>query len=180
MTRGSDSAEGAYCSIEPVKMRRSRHTLYGLAAAAAILVGGGATAWVLTSGGPAPDPGGRILATLESSLRAIPTSGVVNEKDLVEPECAPDFGRRIWSQVVVFVQFQDTASAQSIVAGFDGKVTSEGWDRDGALAADGGRWKRRLEDGASATLSLVVDGGPGQAPGTWTMQAIAPPAVTPC
>lgn len=180
MASSSDAAESASCLIEPVKKHRSRRTLYGLVAASVVLLGGGATAWAITSSRPAPDPGGRILATLESSLGAIPRSAVLSEKDLLEPECAPDFGRKIWSQVVVFVQFQDAASAEAIVAGFDGKVTSEGWDRDGAPAADGATWKRRLEDGASATLTLVVDAGPGQAPGTWTMQAIAPPAVTPC
>jgi hypothetical protein len=149
----------------------------------AVVVAGGAGATWITTRSPRgnPDPGGRILAGLQTVESAIPADAEVMLRQASEPRwdsCDGRAGTFGWDNVTVNVQFRETEKPDALVAHIDEVLTGAGWRRveaSGTPLGPTARWSRSLSGPTVATAAL----GPGtRGDGSgiyWELGATAPP-----
>jgi hypothetical protein len=123
-----------------------------------------------------PDPGGRILAALQSVTAAVPDDATdVRRQDTKAhwDSCDGREGTFGWGDVSVNISFKTPTRPDALVSGADGRMAAVGWSPGSPLNSPNGpgrQWLRTLEDGTKAVGQL----GPDQT-STWWLSAYAPP-----
>lgn len=160
--------------------RRGRLT----AVLAVILVVGGG--WALLSRLQASgDPGGKVLNQLAPAASALPGYGTsslpwssqpsLSQPYLIKSEprgdsCDGGAGTQGWSQVVVQGSFRWTGSHDALFVKVGSGLEVLGWHRTPTSGQDEAIWKKRLDNGSTATAVLSPLGDP-----EWEFVALAPP-----
>lgn len=164
-------------------MNRGARRRWLLVILAVVVVAGGAGATWITTHSPHgnPDPGGRILAGLQTVESAIPADAEVMLRQANEPRwdsCDGRAGTFGWDNVTVSVQFRASEQPDTLVAQVDKVLTGAGWHRveaSGTPLGPAARWSRTLSGPTVATALLSVGtGGPGTR-SYWELDAVAPP-----
>jgi len=171
--------------------RRRKH----LAAVLAVILVVGGGWWLFTRLQTSGDPGGKVLNQLAPAASALPGYGTANlpwssqpslsQPYLIESEpsgdsCDGRAGTQGWSQVVVQGSFHWTGSHEALFVKVGSGLGVLGWHRTPIPGQNEAIWKKRLDNGstATATLNLSPLGDP-----EWEFVALAPPvgkAATGC
>jgi hypothetical protein len=164
-------------------MNRGARPRWLLVVPAVVVVAGGAGAIWITAQSPHgnPDPGGRILAGLQTVASAIPADAEVMLRQANEPRwdsCDGRAGTFGWNNVTVNVQFRASEQPDALVAQIDKVLTEAGWHRTNAWETPLGpnaRWSRTLS-GPTVATALLSPGTRGGGNGSyWDLDAVAPP-----
>ncbi|WP_152627864.1 hypothetical protein [Streptacidiphilus neutrinimicus] len=130
-----------------------------------------------------PDPGHRLLRSIEPVLTAIPPGAHVTQRDTVEPRWDSCDGVRStfgWAPPTVDVAFDyagAAGSADRVVAHVRSAMQALGWTYDPAWSGRG-QWQwRRAAPGGQAQAQLL--GGADDRPSRWSLQASVPAATHP-
>jgi hypothetical protein len=132
------------------------------------------------SGRGDPDPGGRILAALQSVKEAVPDGATVDFQHDVPAEWDSCDGlpeNEGWNNITVSVQFRSDLTPEAILDFADRRLEEAGWVDESEIDSPLGpglRWTQTLADGTEARASLA----PGTRDGAtvfWDLTAIAPP-----
>jgi len=157
--------------------------LWPLVILAVTVVAGGAGATVITThlSRGNPDPGGRILAGLQTVESAIPAETDVMLRQANEPRwdsCDGQAGTFGWNNVTFDVQFRVREQPDTLVGQVDEVLTGAGWHRmeaSGTPLGPNARWSRTLSGPIVAT-AVLSEGTRGDGSGTyWDIGAAAPP-----
>jgi hypothetical protein len=128
-----------------------------------------------------PDPGRRVLTTLESVERAVPAHAQVIGRQGGEPiwdSCDGRPGTFGWDDIVVDVEFTTGEEPRRLLAQADTVLTHEGWKLANASTSPlgpGARWTRPITGSTVATVSLNPGTAGAGAEASWDLHAFAPP-----
>lgn len=118
-----------------------------------------------------PDPGGRILAELQTAAAAVPSDASVIYRHDVEPQWDSCDGRADtygWDDVVVQIHFNSPSSPGRIFGDGISRMAALGWSVSYQHGDTDLVWTRRLRNGTEGKAALSNVGG-------WTLYASAPP-----
>jgi hypothetical protein len=167
--------------VDASAVRRRRRRVGAVVLAACLIVGlavYGVVKW--TSHGD-PDPGGRILAALQSIDTAVPAGATGLTRMSAEPHwdsCDGREGTFGWSVIGFYIEFNTTVPAKTLLAIADGRLAASGWQQTGTLSSPLGlssQWTRTLADGTIARSELSPGTKDNGQTISWSLYAVAPP-----
>ena len=133
-------------------------------------------------GRPNPDPGGRVLAVLESARSAVPSGAHVSLSQAYEPQwgsCDGMSGTFGYGAAYFDVTFETSMRSATVIQRAEQLMRKRGWSlRSESVDAPHGAiadWQERLYNGKIATTELVFQ--LGQSPQVWQIYGQAPPAA---
>lgn len=126
-----------------------------------------------------PDPDGRLMAQLKSTLSAIPSTVHILGRQFVPPQWDSCDGIKStygWDDVTVIAQFDHVRSPDQTVSALSSSLHRLGWAPSKGSSDGAWYWHRKLSNGSEATIQLL--GGPKvDPPSPWSLQATAPAAT---
>jgi hypothetical protein len=128
-----------------------------------------------------PDPGHRLMSSIQPVLGVLPTDAHVTLRHASEPRWDSCDGVKStygWDPVTVDAEFTVDGSPAQIVSHIDSSLRAMGWVPDRSAFGDGAWYgTRTLVGGTTASAQLL--GGRNAQPPDWSIQASAPPAAHP-
>ena len=180
-----DGQSAQRMTLKRVLRALSRHRKGSIAigVAALLLAGGmGVAADLGIVGHPNPDPGGRILAVLESAGSAVPSGAHVSVSQAYEPQwdsCDGMSGTFGYGAAYFDLTFETSMRSATVIQRAEQLMRKRGWSlRSASVDAPHGAiadWRERLYNGKIATTELVFQ--LGQSPQVWQIYGQAPPAA---